>query len=148
MITAMDGEKLADSNALAQPDRGTKPGSTVDLEVLRDGKTETLHATLGAPSRRSSVRRAPAGFGRPGVRTAGMAVESLTPRSHVNSAFRTARKGSWFATSTRTVRRRLPDLQPGDVISAGQRQSGENAERAEVGPGGVARAASAAARHA
>ena len=58
MITAINGEKVSDSNALRNRIAGTKPGSTIDLEVVRNGKTENVRATLGAlePSRERASR--------------------------------------------------------------------------------------------
>jgi serine protease Do len=46
VIVAVDGEKLSDGNALRNRIAGTKPGSKVTLEVIRDGRTQTLAATL------------------------------------------------------------------------------------------------------
>ena len=48
VIVALDGEKLADNNALRNRIAGTKPGSKVAVEVLRDGRSQTLYATLDA----------------------------------------------------------------------------------------------------
>ena len=47
-VILIDGEKLADNNALRNRIAGTKPGSTSAIEVLRDGRNQTLHATLDA----------------------------------------------------------------------------------------------------
>jgi len=48
VITAINGDKVSDSNALRNRIAGTKPGANVDLQVLRNGRTEKVKATLGA----------------------------------------------------------------------------------------------------
>jgi Do/DeqQ family serine protease len=81
VITSVNGEKVTDSNALRNRIAGTKPGTSVTLQVFRGGRTETVRATLGeleAPATRALVEPG----GRPGGRElgpVGMAVEPLTP---------------------------------------------------------------------
>jgi Do/DeqQ family serine protease len=48
VVVALDGEDVADSNNLRNRIAGTKPGSTVALDVIRDGKRQTLNARLDA----------------------------------------------------------------------------------------------------
>ena len=50
VIVSVDGEKLADNNALRNRIAGTRPGSKVAVEVLREGRRQTLYATLDAQS--------------------------------------------------------------------------------------------------
>ena len=57
VIIALDGEKLADNNALRNRIAGTKPGSKVAVEILREGRKETLQATLDAKDPDSGPRR-------------------------------------------------------------------------------------------
>jgi len=77
VILSIDGEKLADNNALRNRIAGTKPGSSVAIEVLRDGRNQTLHATLDA-QKADGVKR-PAGSGEPDNQGFGMTVQPLTP---------------------------------------------------------------------
>jgi Do/DeqQ family serine protease len=118
VITAINGQKVSDSNAVRNRIAGTKPGSTIELEVVRNGKTENIRATLGAlePSR----ERASRGNGEsdtPAFGPTGMSVESLTPQ--------VARElGLSNRTEGVVVRDVDPDgtaasagIQPGDVIS-------------------------------
>jgi Do/DeqQ family serine protease len=81
VITTLDGEELADSNALRNRIAGTMPGSTVTLGIIRDGRNETVRATLD--EREPAQARSAAGEERsPGNReygAFGMAVEPLTP---------------------------------------------------------------------
>ncbi|HTI39884.1 MAG TPA: DegQ family serine endoprotease [Vicinamibacterales bacterium] len=47
VITQINGKPVADSNELRNIVAGTRPGSTVSLQLLRHGKTENVQATLG-----------------------------------------------------------------------------------------------------
>jgi len=47
VITAVDGNEVADARDLARKIGGMKPGVTAKLGVFRDGKTETMDITLG-----------------------------------------------------------------------------------------------------
>jgi serine protease DegQ len=47
IITEFDGNKIANSLDLVAAIRQKKPGDRVDLTVLRDGKSDTVSATLG-----------------------------------------------------------------------------------------------------
>jgi Do/DeqQ family serine protease len=77
VIVAVDGEKLADNNALRNRIAGTKPGTKVAIEVLRDGRTQTLYATLDA-QKADGTKRA-AGNGGADDQGYGMTVQPLTP---------------------------------------------------------------------
>ena len=46
VIVGFQGRTVTDNNALRNEIAGTKPGSTVTLEVLRDGKSQQMKATL------------------------------------------------------------------------------------------------------
>jgi serine protease Do len=46
IITAINGEKIEDSNVLRNKVAGTLPGSEIKLTVLRDGATQEMTATL------------------------------------------------------------------------------------------------------
>ena len=49
VIVGMDGAPIADLRALAEALRAHAPGDVVALEVVRDGETVRLEATLAAP---------------------------------------------------------------------------------------------------
>jgi Do/DeqQ family serine protease len=48
VVVALDGERIPDSNSLRNRVAASKPGSSVALEVVRDGNRQTLKATLDA----------------------------------------------------------------------------------------------------
>jgi serine protease Do len=118
VITAINGEKVSDSNALRNHIAATKPGSTIDLEVVRNGKTEKVRATLAAlePARERAARDNGESDG-PEFGPTGMTVESLTPRVARELGLSNPKEGV-------VVREVDPDgaaasagIQPGDVIS-------------------------------
>jgi Do/DeqQ family serine protease len=77
VITQYNGKAVVDSNQLRNEVSGTTPGSTVTLQYVRDGKTETTKATLGelsAKRDRSSSDSEPHRGGK-----FGMSVEPVTP---------------------------------------------------------------------
>jgi serine protease Do len=115
VIVGLNGEKLADNNALRNRIAGTQPGSKVSVDIVRDRKPQTLTAIV---DRRSTERtesgaaageKDPAGFG--------MTVEPLTP--DIARELRLTRR-----TEGVVVRELDPDgaaaaagLQTGDVIT-------------------------------
>jgi serine protease Do len=46
IITAINGEKIEDSNVLRNKVAGTVPGTAIKLTIIRDGKVQELTATL------------------------------------------------------------------------------------------------------
>jgi Do/DeqQ family serine protease len=118
VITAINGEKLSDSNALRNRIAGTKPGSTVDLEVVRNGKTETVKATLGAlePSRERASRDDKESEG-PEFGATGMTVEPLTPQVARELGLSGRKEGVVVRDVDPDGAAASSGLQPGDVIS-------------------------------
>jgi serine protease Do len=78
VITQFNGKPVVDSVRLRNEVAATTPGTSVPVEVLRSGRTETLHATLGelAPAKGERVSRS-ADRGEGGKY--GMSVQPLTP---------------------------------------------------------------------
>ena len=77
VILSYNGATVSDNNALRNRVASTAPGSRATVEVLRDGKRETLNATLGelsAPKRASNDREGDSEHGK-----YGLAVQPLTP---------------------------------------------------------------------
>jgi S1-C subfamily serine protease len=48
VITAIDGQKIVSESALPQLIARHDPGDTVQVQIIRDGKTQTVDVTLGA----------------------------------------------------------------------------------------------------
>ena len=58
IVTAVDGEPVASSSALARAIRDHEDGDTVVLEVWRDGRVQKISATLEEQERRVEMSRA------------------------------------------------------------------------------------------
>ena len=78
VVLAVDGEPIADHNALRNRIASTKPGAQIALTILRDGRERTVNATLGelTPATGSPAARERDGAGRGAF---GLNVEPLTP---------------------------------------------------------------------
>jgi len=79
VITQFNGKPVEDSVRLRNEVAAMTPGTSVPVEVLRNGKTETLHATLGelAPAKGERVSRSSDDRSEGGKY--GMSVQPLTP---------------------------------------------------------------------
>jgi S1-C subfamily serine protease len=115
VVTAINGESIADSNALRNHIASTKPGSQVSLEVLRDGSKRTVTATLDTLKPVAGERAERSEGGESG--DFGLSVQPLTP--DVARELELTKK-----TGGIVVRDVDPDgagaaagLQPGDVIT-------------------------------
>jgi len=56
VILAVDGQPVADNNALRNRIASTQPGTTVALTIVRDGREQTVKATLGELEQRGDTR--------------------------------------------------------------------------------------------
>jgi Do/DeqQ family serine protease len=79
VIAGINGEKLADNNALRNRIASTRPGTKIAVDIIRDGKPMTLQATVDQLEARDPLRAS-----RDGARSSGegggygMTVEPLT----------------------------------------------------------------------
>jgi serine protease Do len=119
VITTLDGEKLADSNALRNRIAGTKPGSSVTLGIIRDGHAETVRATLD--EREPALARSSTGEGRDSSNREygafGMAVEPLTPEVARELGLSGRKEGVVVRSVNPDGAAADANLQPGDVIT-------------------------------
>ena len=113
VIVSLDGEKLADNNALRNRIAGTKPGSKVAVEVLRDGRKETLYATLELKP--ATTHRA-AGSDGADAEGFGMTVQPLTPDVARELELAGRREGVVIREVDPDGAAAAAGLQPGDVI--------------------------------
>jgi len=118
VIVAVNGEKVPDSNALRNRIAGTRPGSSVELEVVRDGKTETVRATLGElESSRQRASRDEEGSEGSGFGPTGMAVQSLTPDVARELGLNGRKEGVVVRDVNPDGAAASAGIRPGDVIS-------------------------------
>jgi len=80
VIVALDGRKVTDANAVRNQIAGTRPGSSVAIEVMRDGKKETISARLVERERTQRAAASEQHEGERGASSFGMAVTPLTPQ--------------------------------------------------------------------
>jgi len=86
IVTAINGEKIDDSNVLRNKVAGTLPGTEIKLTIVRDGKSQELTATLDEFDQETAGANAP---GRDGDGPAnqgqggklGLTLEPLTPET-------------------------------------------------------------------
>ena len=79
VIVALDGRKVSDANAVRNQIAGTKPGSSMAVDVLRGGKTQSLSARL-VERPRAERADTPQEEGEHATSSFGMAVTPLTPQ--------------------------------------------------------------------
>jgi serine protease Do len=84
VILSYQGRAVVDTNSFRNEIASTRPGSTITLQVLRDGKTSDVKATLSemtaAKDRRSGSGSEGEGEEREGSTKFGLALEPLTPQ--------------------------------------------------------------------
>jgi S1-C subfamily serine protease len=118
VITTLDGEKLADSNALRNRIAATRPGATVKLGIIRDGRNETLSATL---NEREAAQVRPPSDGRESdvgeYGAAGMTVQPLTPDVARELGLPNRKEGVLVRSVNPDGSAAASGLQPGDVIT-------------------------------
>jgi serine protease Do len=118
VITALNGEKVVDSNALRNRIAGTKPGSAVALELVRNGKTETVRATLGTlEPTREQASRGDHESDSPEFGPTGMAVEQLTPQVARELGLSNRKEGVVVRDVDPDGAAAASGIQAGDVIS-------------------------------
>jgi serine protease Do len=115
VLRELNGKKIVNGSALQVAVSQIAPGSTIDLGILRDGKRETVKATVGEFHKDGEVAEN-GGTGDKQHGKIGLAVDNLTPdlRSQLNIP--TQIKGA----AVQSVRPASPaddaGLSPGDVI--------------------------------
>ena len=77
VILSFQGRAVVDTNSFRNEIAATRPGSTITLQVMRDGKTSEMKATLEEMAAGRDVRRGSEGDAREG--RFGMTVEPITP---------------------------------------------------------------------
>lgn len=116
VIVAIDGRPVADANALRNQVAGTRPGTTVSVDVMRDGHTKTLSATL--VERTPSGEEAAAldrghGEGESGL---GLALQPLTPDLRARLELPRTAEGLVVADVDPAGAGAAAGLRPGDLI--------------------------------
>jgi serine protease Do len=127
VLRELNGRKMVNGSALQVAVSETTPGTAIDLGILRDGKPETVHITVGEFQKEKSEEASNAGAGQQHGRL-GLTVADLSPdvrqQLHVpetvkGAAIEEVRPGSAADNA---------GLAPGDVILEVNRRAVENAD--------------------
>jgi serine protease Do len=79
VILAYQGRPVIDTNSFRNEIAATKPGTTIALQVLRDGKTSEMKATLAENATAADARRGSGDRDGEASSKYGMTVEPITP---------------------------------------------------------------------
>jgi serine protease Do len=131
VITAFNGETVADANRLTLGVTAIAPGTKVNLDVLRDGKIERLAATTGERPNRNGGRSAESATPADdeGVLN-GVAVEDLTPDARREMNLPARLKGAVVSEVSPDSASARAGVSAGDVILEINRQRVTSAEDA------------------
>jgi serine protease Do len=115
VIVALDGRKVIDANAVRNQIAGTRPGSSVSIDVVRDGKPHTLSARVveREPARRAAVAQQK---GDRGTSSFGMDVTPLTPQLAEQLELPRTETGLVVTDVDPAGAAATAGMQPGDVI--------------------------------
>ena len=115
VIVEVDSRSVSDGNELRNAIAGTKPGTTVNLKVVRDGRPETLKATLAElPSKKGEAVSTSTDGGSHGK--FGMTVQPLTPELAERFELTRGTRGLIVTDVDPDGAAADTGLQPGDVI--------------------------------
>ena len=115
VIVEVEGRSIADGNELRNVIAGTKPGTTVNLKVVRDGRPETVKATLAElPSKKGEELSTSNDEGSRGK--FGMSVQPLTPELAEQFELKRGTRGLVITEVDPDGAAADTGLQPGDVI--------------------------------
>ncbi len=79
VIVRYDGKQVRDTRQLRNLVAATAPGSSVSIGVMRDGKEQTLSATIGKMSAETTASATPSGKASDQLAKLGLSVQTLTP---------------------------------------------------------------------
>jgi serine protease Do len=129
VVRTLNGKEIPNSSALQVAVSEIAPGTAIELGILRDGKEETIHATVGEFNAKDNSQEAEnSGSGQTEGRKLGLAVDNLTsdvrqqyniPDQVHGAAITSVRPGSAAEDA---------GLAPGDVILSVDRKPVESAD--------------------
>ena len=117
VIVALDGRPITDANALRNTVAGSRPESTVRIDVLRDGRREQVSATLAARETPATARVRRGEGGGAAEPSFGLSVEPLTPALAREAGVPEALRGVVVRDVQEDGVAAAAGVQPGDVIT-------------------------------
>ncbi len=128
VIRSLNGNKINNGSALQVAVSQMTPGNSINLGILRDGKEQSIHVTVGEFNAKGTEAAANDGPGKTQGGRLGLAVDNLTPdmRQQFNIPERV--KGAAIQTVRPGSAAEDAGLQPGDVIMEVNRKAVDGAE--------------------
>lgn len=120
VITRLNGQAVSDSNQFRNQIALTPPGSEVQIEVLRDGKTSVFKPKLEAADSKSAQAEVPTAPGLPAEQD--LSVQDLTPALAQRYGISAQIKGVVVSNVAADSPAFEKGLRPGDVITELNRQ--------------------------
>jgi serine protease Do len=115
VIVGVDGRSVSDMNELRNAIASTKPGTTVSLKILREGRSETVQAKLDELSSSRREARGPSGSSETDSKF-GMRVQPMTPELAERFELERGTRGLIVTDVDPDGEAAASGLQPGDVI--------------------------------
>lgn len=126
VITSFNGRPVQDYNSLRNRVAESRPGSSVPLIVLRDGKERTLSVKLEEVEGKSAGRRDERDSGDHAA--LGVSVAPLTPEVRARAGLDKEASGVWVRDVDPEGRAAAAGVQPNDIIQEVNRQPVEDVE--------------------
>ena len=123
VILAYNGHDIESSRDLPPLVGATKPGTSAELSVFRDGKTIKVPVTVGELPAKGALASIEKGEGKPSVNALGIVVDDLTAEQRKQLGLKDQ---GVVITDVKGAARRSP-LQPGDVVLMVGRKSVKSA---------------------
>jgi serine protease Do len=120
VIRKLDGQKVGSRDELTASVTSMNPGTTVTLEVLRDGKPMNIKVTLGERPANLTARGSPRGPSEGTLR--GISVQNLTPDIREQLGAPPSLKGVVISEIEPNSPAAQQGLQPGVIIQSINRQ--------------------------
>jgi serine protease Do len=129
VILGYDGREVADTQSLRNEVAATSPGTTVKIDLVRDGKIETVTATISRLEAEAAIEAEPSKEGKLALAKFGLTVQTLTPELAKQLDIQTA--GVVITLVEEGSVASLANLQPGDVILEAGHQKVSTVEELE-----------------
>lgn len=125
VIVRVDDQNVKEAHALSRMIAATKPGTKVDVTVIREGQKRTIPVTLGTLPEKGSLESEPQEEQQPEEKW-GMTVQTLTPELAQRLGWRSDEKGVVIAQVEPGSPAAQSALRQGDLIKEINRQPVQN----------------------
>lgn len=126
IVTKLDGKPMSSSSQLRNTVAATTPGTTVELEVFRDGRTRLIKVKLGLLDDSVAAAGAPAGSAT--ANELGLIVRTLTPELANQMGYEEDLRGVVITEVESGGLAQRAGLRPGDIIASINGEATSNAK--------------------